>query len=400
MVWLYRSKRCYLLLLGILSAILVLLVAGKSEQEALHCRFGLEHRVINTEKKLFDAIDLVVYQGNPVTFWSDASGLYGRLLKSNGMLLGPVVSIGPRCKGGIDTSISDTSIYLACLRHSRSSYTDSQMMGTGPWGDAITVYQLNHRLEVQWTGRFGQPSPMGKGISIAVRQDMIWVAWHAGFPSGNSVWMTEIINRQENVPRIVSNSNRSAGAPFISVDETGIQMVWEESWVETDNLHGEIMFYNGRRAPFPIQAITYHAAMPQLLKMGKKTLLAYQDQPNINRTVGLYFGRLGSDGQVIGEVRRVARADTEERPSIDTCADGIVTASPRTYGQDRLIGVNWFDMSFSRISGEQQFCEDAREFSIAKAVCTGSKALLLVGERGSSTQKYTTVRSVTFWCSS
>ena len=57
--------------------------------------------------------------------------------------------------------------------------------------------------------------------------------------------------------------------------------------------------------------------------------------------------------------------------------DGVVVATPRTYGGDYFVGVNWLDDGLTRTRGEQQFYEDSHAFTQVAAVCLGAHALLL-----------------------
>jgi hypothetical protein len=396
----FPPGRKSLLFIGIVLALLVLALGKQRENKLLHCRFGQEYHIANSEKKLIDAIAIASVPSNhPTAFWSDASGLYGRLLTKNAAALGEPIRIDSRCRGGIDAVANKETVLLACLRRpDDDKSSDQPNSDVGSQNGFVTLYSLNNKLETQRVIRFGEAGTMSKGIGVAVEQDRMRVVWHDGSISGQSVWLAEIKNTKVETQRIISRNKGLAGAPFILQDGERTEIVWAETWVESNDLRGEILLSDGKSAAYALADVHYHSSMPQLIKLAGETILAYRDQRSPSEPPGVFVARLGNDERITGDVVRIARADTEERPSLSSCFNGVVAAAPRTYGRDRMVGVNWFDASLSKLGGEQQFCEDSREFSMAASVCVDSRALLLIGERGSSTQQYTTIRGVTFWC--
>ena len=80
------------------------------------------------------------------------------------------------------------------------------------------------------------------------------------------------------------------------------------------------------------------------------------------------------------------------------CLGGYVVATPRPYGSDLFVAVNFLDRSLSRPGRERQFYEDAHEFSRAAVSCAGPSALILIAEKGSLEAPKTALRSVTYAC--
>ncbi|MBN1656351.1 MAG: hypothetical protein JXA30_21455 [Deltaproteobacteria bacterium] len=395
------SSRKVLLLFGLALAALVLIFGKQREGRALRCRFGPEYRVFNSRNKLIDAIALVAFRKEQaVAFWSDADGLYGRRLDENGEALGRAIPIDSRCRGGIDAVADARAIYLACLRRSnQDANTDAREVDFESRAGSVTVYGFSSELDMKWARIVGSAGPMSKGVGISLDRQGLLLAWHDGSRSEQSVWFVRLDASRGVTPRVISRNKGLAGAPSIFQGGGEPKIVWAETWVHKDELEGEIMLSDGRSSPYALIDVHYHAATPRLLELNGELILAYRDQRTREETPGIYAARLGKDERIVGEPVRIARADTEERPSLSSCFNGVVTAAPRTYGHDRMVGVNWFDASLSKLGGEQQFCEDTREFSLAASACMGSRALLLIGERGSSTQEYTAIRSATFWCS-
>ncbi len=395
------SGRGALLGAGVVLAAVVLLLGQHRENRALRCRFGQEYRIFNSRQKLIDAVEVVAPEGEkPIAFWSDASGLFGRLLDRDGKAFGRAFRIDSRCRGGLDAVVDKATIYLACLRRSNPAGDahQSDVDSEQPNG-FVALYAFDRNLEVESNRRVGEAGALSRGVSVAVNRHGVRVVWHDGSRLGQSVRFTEIKDGQVMPPRVISRNKGLAGAPFILRDSEEDKIVWAETWVEGEDLEGEIMLSDGKSAPYSLVDVHYHAAVPQLVQLSGETVLGFRDQRKPSDPPGIYVARLGDDDRIVGELVRIARADTEEPPSLSACFEGVVAAAPRTYGHDRMVGVNWFDASLSKLGGEQQFCEDTREFSLASSICIDSRALILIAERGSSTQEYTSIRSATFWCS-
>jgi hypothetical protein len=386
---------------GVVLATIVLLLGQQRENRALRCRFGQEYRIFNSRQKLIDALAVVAVEGEkPIAFWSDAGGLYGRMLDRDGKGFGRALRIDSRCRGGLDAVADKATVYLACLRRSNPTGEARQPeVDRGQPSGFIALYILDENLEVQSNRKVGEAGALSKGVSLTVNRHGVRVVWHDGTLSGQSVWLAEINGGRLAPPRVISRNKGLAGAPSILRDSEENKIVWAETWVEGEDLEGEIMLSDGKSAPYSLVDVHYHAAVPQLVRLGGETILGFRDQRKPSEPPGIYVARLGDDNRIVGELVRIARADTEEPPSLSACFKGVVSATPRTYGHDRMVGVNWFDASLSKLGGEQQFCEDTREFSLATSLCIDSRALILIAERGSSTQEYTSIRSASFWCS-
>ena len=95
---------------------------------------------------------------------------------------------------------------------------------------------------------------------------------------------------------------------------------------------------------------------------------------------------------------RVGRADGVGRPALEPCMGGLVSATPRTYGGDYFIGINWLDAELTRSRGEQQFYEDSHAFTHVAASCQGPHALLFIAEFPQLTRETAALRAVSYEC--
>jgi hypothetical protein len=384
------SGRALWLALGCALAAVVLM-SGLSLEEPLRCRFGREFPVVRSRGKLIDALALTARPDRAIAFWSDVDGLYARSLKRNGEPSGAPVRLGERCRGGIDALSVEKETVLACLR--RPAWGEPSQL------EAVMLYVLADTLEVKRLFHFGNSGSVSDGIGIAEQRGRIRVVWHDGSPAAHQVWLSEIDTRTRDtpVPRAISNPARLAVAPSVDTGKQG-WIVWTESWMEEDRTRSRIVLYDGRGAPRAVIPVGQADAAPRILKIGGRTVLAYRDQPDADRKAGLYLLRMGADGRPAGDSVRVARADARGRPSLSPCFGGAVLATPRTYGSSMFVGVNWIDADLSKPHGEQHFCEVSRELSLSASVCVGSHSILLMAEKGASTQEHTKIHGVTFDC--
>ena len=77
---------------------------------------------------------------------------------------------------------------------------------------------------------------------------------------------------------------------------------------------------------------------------------------------------------------------------------GLVAATPRTYGGDYFVGVNWLDPGLERSRGEQQFYEDSHAFTQVAVACAGAQALLLIAEFPQLQNATAALRAVPYRC--
>jgi hypothetical protein len=190
-----------------------------------------------------------------------------------------------------------------------------------------------------------------------------------------------------------------AGAPWIAAGPRAPpRVVWVERWLEGEALQSEVVAWDTRAAPVALLALAHRNAMPQLVPDREGLLLAYRDQPSQQRKPGLYLVRLDSRAAPIGQPVRVGRADGIGRPDVRACMGGFVTATPRTYGGDYFVGINWLDGTLQNPRGEQQFYEDTHAFTRAASACLGDSALFLIAELGQLQHSRTALRAVPYSC--
>jgi hypothetical protein len=141
----------------------------------------------------------------------------------------------------------------------------------------------------------------------------------------------------------------------------------------------------------------HFAASPQLVVVDGRLLLGFRDRRGGAKT-GLYLARVPSFGAVRGRAVRVGRADGVSKPALLACMGGVVAATPRTYGGDYFVGINWLDRDLRRVRGEQQFYEDAHAFTQVAATCLGAHALLLIAEFPQLQRKSAGLHAVGYGC--
>jgi hypothetical protein len=384
--------------LALPSLVLVPLVflSAKKDEAPAGCRFGVEYSLAASEKKLIDAVAAVSNERQAWGFWSDPGGLYGRAMTLRGEPMGPSVRVGERCAGGIHAQYhAGVGIYLACLTRATQSGVE-----TGETADGgIVVRRLGNGLGIQTTVRFGIAGSTSQGIELAATRKDIWVVWHEGTGEKGQVWMARLDTGLKVLAlKRISHPMNLAGEPSVLATGQSVWMAWTETWLRDEKLVYGVWIGNGQDAPRAVREQSFRDASPKLIDLGGRPLLAFRDRPERVRTAGLYTAWLADSGALVGSPVRVARADGEADPALRPCSGGLVIASPRTFGQEKFVGVNWLTVSLDRLSGEQQFAENARDFVLAGSTCVDDRTLLLIAERGSATQRYTNVRSVTYWC--
>jgi hypothetical protein len=137
---------------------------------------------------------------------------------------------------------------------------------------------------------------------------------------------------------------------------------------------------------------------PRLVSVSDGLMLAFRDKRETGRKTGLYMARVAEDGRLLGRVVRAGRADGRATPVLEPCLGGVVSATPRTFAGDYFVGVLRADPELRRLSAEQQFYEDSREFDRVAVHCGRDQALLLIAERGRLLKGNAALRSTTFRC--
>jgi hypothetical protein len=141
------------------------------------------------------------------------------------------------------------------------------------------------------------------------------------------------------------------------------------------------------------------APNPRLIPAEDGLILAFRDKRERGRKTGLYFVRLDPDGGLAGKIVRAGRADGDGTPAVEPCQGGLISALPRTFAGDYFVGVTWADERLQRLTQEQQFYEDSREFDRVAMHCGDEAgALLLIGERGRLLRNGAALRSTTIRC--
>jgi hypothetical protein len=369
-------------------ALSILLGACRAGAMPEHCELGREQAVVRVAAKDFDAIELAQTEQGPLALWSEPGGTFARPLHEDGRPRGGVVRVGPRCEGGLAATGDGAELELACLRHG----TDQKPGDNG----GLLVQRLSRELRVTRRAVLGAAGPLSEGVSLARSDRGFEVAWHDASPDVHRVWWAS--TGEAASARAISAPGRMAFAPSILARGESTVVAWAENWVERERLRSRIAFHDSRAATRGLLRIAHPTAAPRLLSSDQGLVLAYRDRPRETDKAGLYVARLGSDGEPLERPVRVGRADGVGRPALCACMGGIVLATPRTYGGDYFVGINWLSPELQRLRGEQQFYEDSHAFTQVAAQCLGSHALLLVAEFPQLQRETTTLRAVPYRC--
>jgi hypothetical protein len=372
---------CLIVVVGVLSA-----CSGGSGPE--HCELGNEQSVARVVAKDFDAIELVRTDAGPLAIWSEPSGTFVRALHADGRPRAGTVRVGPRCEGGLAAAGDGSELELACLAHAATAKTGDE--------GGLFVQRLSRELRVTRRQVLGRAGPLSEGVTLVRAARGFEVAWQdASSEAHRIVWAK---TEDPDSAREVSQPGRMAFSPSLSERGGATVLAWAENWVERDRLESRIALYDHRATPRTALRIAHSAASPRLVNTKQGLVLAYRDRLRESDKPGLHVVRLGAGGEALESPLRVGRADGVGRPALCACMGGIVTATPRTYGGDYFVGINWLTPELERLRGEQQFYEDSHAFTQVAAVCLGSHALLLVAEFPQLQRETTALRAVPYRC--
>jgi hypothetical protein len=397
----------WLLLFALLIAVLAASCERSSGQR--HCQLGAEHTVALSQAKDFDGIALVAVPTSAVALWSEPSGLYAQRLSDEGEVQGARMRLGARCEGGFDAlarergfdaparervpgalarSDGQGAIDIACLLHPSRGKHDEP--GTVLW------LQLNLQLNEIGRRSIGEAGVLSEGVSLLRTPRGLELAWHDGAADVQRVWWIAL-EQPGAAPLQLSERGRIAAAPSLGLGPDGQSVVtWAETWVDGETLHSRIVDWTLARGVRALHDVGNYAAMPKLVALDRGLVLAFRDHREKEK-IGLYVAKLGGQG-LVDEPVRVGRADGTGRPAVTPCMRGLVSATPRTYGGDYFIGINWLDGTLVRSRGEQQFYEDSHAFTQVAASCQGEHALLFIAEFPQLQRETAALRAVSYHC--
>jgi hypothetical protein len=355
-----------------------------------HCRLGPEHTVALSAAKDFDGIAVVASGQGAVALWSEPSGLYGQRLDALGSKQGARVRLGARCDGGLDAlarSGQDGGLDVACLvRPLRGKHDE-------PGG--VLWLGLSRQLNGDRRELLGSAGALSEGVALARGAAGLELVWHDGAADSQRVWWLAL--GRPGAPVQLSEPGRVTAAPSLAAGPDGrCVATWAESWVDGETLHSRIVAWTRADGTRTLHQVGNYAAMPKLVPVGGRLVLAFRDHREGERT-GLYVAPVAQRG-LLTKPLRVGRADGTGRPALTPCMDGLVSATPRTYGGDYFIGINWLDRELTRSRGEQQFYEDSHAFTHVAASCQGPHALLFIAEFPQLTRETAALRAVSYSC--
>jgi hypothetical protein len=325
--------------------------------------------------------------------WSEPSGLYAQRLDDGGQVQDARVRLGARCEGGFDAvarprGTGAGAIDLACLLHPARGKHDE------PGG--VLWLQLNRQLNVNARTIVGEAGVLSEGVALLRTPGGLELAWHDGAADVQRVWWMQL-EQPGARPLQLSERGRIAAAPALGLGADGHSIAtWAETWVDGEVLHSRIVEWTLARGVRALHDVGNYAAMPKLVALDGGVVLAFRDHREGEKT-GLYVAQLAGRG-LAHEPVRVGRADGTGRPALTPCMRGLVSATPRTYGGDYFIGINWLDGALVRSRGEQQFYEDSHAFTQVAASCQGEHALLFIAEFPQLLRETAALRAVSYEC--
>lgn len=364
-------------LAGVLAACLVL-----SCQDAPVCRFGREYALFESETQSFHDVRTVAVGGKTFALLSDARGVHAQPLDAHGASSGAAVRLFEPCDGGFDAVGGERDWALACLRRDAG----------------VTLYRLVAPLTVRATQAFGTAGRLSRGIALVRAGDRLAIAWLDAAMSGSRVWYYEPGRLAS--PRELSDDTWEAGAPSLAYDGR-VHVVWAETRYAGERAESRVSIARPGAAEAPPRVVLESrdpAPSPRLVSFPEGLMLSFRDKRETGRKTGLYLARISSEGAVVGRIVRAGRADGRASPVLEPCLGGVVSATPRTFAGDYFVGVLRADTELRRLSAEQQFYEDSREFDQVAVHCGRDNALLLIAERGRLLRGNAALRSTTFRC--
>jgi hypothetical protein len=353
------------------------------------CQLGAEHEVARTSAKDFDAIALIALGARAVALWSIPAGLFAQALDGQGAPTGARIRLGVRCEGGFDALANGDGLTVACLLHPTRGKHEQ------PGG--VLLHAIDRALRVTGTRLIGSAGAQSEGVALARGARGLELAWHDGSPDAHRIFWSSLAQGAA-PPLQASENGRMAQAPTLATRSGTSVLAWAENWIERGKLESRLVIWDRRSPPRTLLSRAHVAAMPQLFSLGGGLVLGYRDRKGSDAKTGLYLARAGDFGERLESSVRVGRADGVGRPALEACMDGVVAATPRTYGGDYFVGINWLDRALGRTRGEQQFYEDAHAFTQVSAACLGSHALLLIAEFPQLQRDSTALRAAPYRC--
>lgn len=379
---------------------LLAVVAGCDDARRGECRFGHEQAVFEGEALDFDDVALVAMGAEMIALVSEPSGVYLRRLDFAGRPRRPRERIAERCLGGIDAVARGGQLLIACLR-------PSEVRAAGA-GQAVSLYRWSAASGATVVSRFGTAGLRSRGIVVESGARQLLVGFHDAIVGEARTWLAALplsaADAAQPVLRVLSDAGYRGGPPSVVSRGEHDFAVWAETH---DDGTGRVMWMELARASSARAVFTTRHASPRPALVAQaagegdgELVVAFRDAREARRKTGLYLSALDTDGRVTHQPLRVARADGVARPALRACARGsqLLAATPRTFGGDHFVGAVRVDPTLDRVSGEQQFYEDGREFAQVALACGRDDALLAIAERGKSGARRAALRAVPFAC--
>lgn len=359
------------------------------------CRFGPEHVVASAVHPRFDGLQLVRGGAGMLSLWSEPSGLYARPLATDGRPRGAARRLAARCAGGLAAVSHTGDVWVACLRPREEA--------SGAAGE-LTLYTVDPAMAAGVYATLPGAGRLSAGVGLALDGEALHLVWldadaemhrvrHAVLPTGRAQAAPAVP-----VVSTLSDPGHAAGRPDVLATARGVRFAWREAFLREGEPAVEVVVAAADGRPGARLPVVEPSPTPRLAEAQGALYVAYRDRRRRGARTGLHVQRLGPKLRPVGKPLRIARADGTATPAVTGCLGGLVASTPRTFAGDYFVGVNWIRPGPAYGAPEQQFYEDAHEFTAAAAACVGGEALLLIGERGRPGQARTRLRSTSFSC--
>ncbi len=206
-------------------------------------------------------------------------------------------------------------------------------------------------------------------------------------------------NGPELETELVSASTARAGAPrLLRVGERTL-LTYGEAWRDAAGEAGRVLVKDlAGGLPQEVARVRGDARPAPDLTRDERGLVVIYREHRPGRKTALYARRLDDDLRPKAQARRVARADGEGRPSALVCGGSLITVTPRSWGQARIIGARVLDATLRDRLPERQLYEWDARFDAVAARCEHDTVSLLVAERSLPGEAPATLQRLALRC--
>jgi hypothetical protein len=351
--------------------------------------------VVRSAGLSFDGIAVAALsQGGALYVWSDASGLWA---KRTGATEGatppqsPALRLADRCRAGLDAEADERGgAFVAC---SRATHDDADE------ASEVVVYKLDATLHASLFGSVGRAGRDGRGVSLAVQDQAVYVAYHDGTIGQHAITLARL-DAEGLTRRLLSHAGSAASEPSLEAHGGHVYAAFSELALDAEGaVESAVWLARDDQPARRVAQTRADAATPKLTADARGLVLSYRD-----RSLGggarseLYVLRLDAAGRPTSTARAIGRANAEGEPSVHGCGALTTALLPREYGGERFVGINALDGELSSLGAGHQLYETGRDFVLASGACVGGAWLLLAADRATPSEPGVEALALRFQC--